>query len=937
MIAARAGTRPVAAPQSYRCRITIQGSSAAGGVSNPGLSCRIAATGSSAARARHSCRIAVTGQSAAGWRPKVLIAAAGFSAASPVTADWNGFTGVRRIDIPADHVRGGADIPDYMLLVDETHARLRSSGNGGIVQSASGWDIRFELGDGTKLDHELAEYDPVAGRALAWVRVPLLSAATGATLYLWYGKSGLSQSEANPAGAWRNYAVVWNARTGADRTGLGRTLTPANVAAGALIGDAGDYNGASSVAQSALGLPWLNGLPSLTVEAWWQADAVGHSRGILAVGGGANPDQAILIRYATSGQGGAANTIVAALNTPAGAVRVEAPAGSQSTDPQYGALRWASGQAGSFFLNAGLVTPINTPVARTGALDIGTDTVLQLGSGLSAGSWWDGRIDEVRIRGGVLSEGVLQTQAHNYRYPSTFYGIGEEDAFTTVSKSVVAMPIVGQVTAGQSVDLDILPRCVNPGPGALSIQGYTSPTRGLVTTVGGKARYTPGGTAAGEGSFTFTVKNNARSDTAMARVLVAAGGSIAGYDPALPFGGVGVGVQCLWGQPGNHRTKNWTVVSVRVERTGRINRISWYNKYDTPTRTGYQLGDGGELSWVVRRVTTAPGVLPIQLSPILASTIKVPAPAEPASWDAAYTAAGGTGSRGRFSEFPTLIFDPIDVVAGEMLAFVHTNTRRSSGEISINCAYSTKRNTNQWSPWEYGKHMRVFDFDSLSSYRQPYWPVLTYGYMDGFVAGNPSMGYSSSELDTTLETITIGRGTSVRQVIPMPAWANGKRIRRVLSMFTRYDDTTSADIVCQIRRAGSSPGGGSDNGTLLAAQTIDASTVRFMQNIKGGSSSEPNDPLANLAWDFSGVADNPAIQGGATYYFEFLTSAAAGTTRYKTDRMQRYLENAPNTPQGLRSPDSFLAGMRGQRKTGSSWASLNTAGTHDVPMFAEFA
>ena len=435
MIAARAGTRPVAAPQSYRCRITIQGSSAAGGVSNPGLSCRIAATGSSAARARHSCRIAVTGQSAAGWRPKVLIAAAGFSAASPVTADWNGFTGVRRIDIPADHVRGGADIPDYMLLVDETHARLRSSGNGGIVQSASGWDIRFELGDGTKLDHELAEYDPVAGRALAWVRVPLLSAATGATLYLWYGKSGLSVTEGNPAGAWRNYAVVWNARTGADRTGLGRTLTPANVTAGALIGDAGDYNGTNANAQSPAGLPWLNGLPSLTIEAWWKADAIGHSDGIFSVGGGADTTQAAIIRYADTGNaGGAANTIVALVHTTAGDARVEAPANSQSTDIQYGALRWASGQAGSFFLNTELVTPSNVPMARTGTTDIGTDTALQLGSGLAADSWWAGLIDEVRIRGGVLSEGVLQTQAHNYRYPATFYGIGEEDAFTTVNK-----------------------------------------------------------------------------------------------------------------------------------------------------------------------------------------------------------------------------------------------------------------------------------------------------------------------------------------------------------------------------------------------------------------------------------------------------------------------------------------------------------------------
>ena len=180
MIAARAGARPVRAPQTYRCRITAQGSSGAGGVSGPGLSCRITAAGTSAARARLSARITVEGSSAARWEPKVLISVRGISAASPVTSDWNGFAALRRIDIPADHVRGGADIPDYMLLVDETSSRLRSSGNGGIVQFTDGRDIRFELGNGAKLDHELAEYDPVAGRVLAWVRVPLLSATTGA-------------------------------------------------------------------------------------------------------------------------------------------------------------------------------------------------------------------------------------------------------------------------------------------------------------------------------------------------------------------------------------------------------------------------------------------------------------------------------------------------------------------------------------------------------------------------------------------------------------------------------------------------------------------------------------------------------------------------------------------------------------------------------------
>ena len=82
---------------------------------------------------------------AGGWRPKVLITAQGSLGGSPVGATWNGFAAVRRIDIPADHVRGGSDIPDYMLLVDKTSLRLRSTGNGGIVQTTDGKDVRFTL------------------------------------------------------------------------------------------------------------------------------------------------------------------------------------------------------------------------------------------------------------------------------------------------------------------------------------------------------------------------------------------------------------------------------------------------------------------------------------------------------------------------------------------------------------------------------------------------------------------------------------------------------------------------------------------------------------------------------------------------------------------------------------------------------------------------
>ena len=130
-----------------------------------------------------------------------------------------------------------------MFLVRETGDWLRSVGNGGRLESAQGFDLRFELTDGTKLDHEIERYDPVAGALIAWVRLPTWRFTARLDLQLYYGKPSLAASEANPAGVWRGYLAVWDARTGVDRTGNGRALTPSGINAGSLIGDCGSFNG----------------------------------------------------------------------------------------------------------------------------------------------------------------------------------------------------------------------------------------------------------------------------------------------------------------------------------------------------------------------------------------------------------------------------------------------------------------------------------------------------------------------------------------------------------------------------------------------------------------------------------------------------------------------------------------------------------------------
>ncbi len=152
------------------------------------------------------------------------------------------------------------------------------------MQHGQGFDLRFELESGTKLDHEIERHDLVAGTLLAWVRLPSLDLAGQLRLFVYYGKSGLAAAEANPAGVWQGYLAVDHTRSGVDRTGQGRTLTPSAIGAGELIGGAGAFNG-SAIASRA-DATFLGGRTALTVQAMVSADAsmVGNSHGILAQG-----------------------------------------------------------------------------------------------------------------------------------------------------------------------------------------------------------------------------------------------------------------------------------------------------------------------------------------------------------------------------------------------------------------------------------------------------------------------------------------------------------------------------------------------------------------------------------------------------------------------------------------------------------------------------
>ena len=71
---------------------------------------------------------------------------------------------------------------------------LRTTGNGGKITNANGYDIIFRAYDSATcggpasctLDHEIESYDGVTGTFIAWVRIPELSQDNDTALEMHY-------------------------------------------------------------------------------------------------------------------------------------------------------------------------------------------------------------------------------------------------------------------------------------------------------------------------------------------------------------------------------------------------------------------------------------------------------------------------------------------------------------------------------------------------------------------------------------------------------------------------------------------------------------------------------------------------------------------------------------------------------------------------------
>ena len=147
--------------------------------------------------------------------------------------------------VNASQVEGTSDLTNFPVLISFTLNDLRTTGNGGGVENANGYDIAFTSDNGsTILSHQLESYNATTGAIEFWVRFPTLSASVNTEFYIHFGNSGITTDQSS-TNVWdSNYKMVLHLNNDyLDASGNGTDgINSGTVSTTGQIGNAVDFN-----------------------------------------------------------------------------------------------------------------------------------------------------------------------------------------------------------------------------------------------------------------------------------------------------------------------------------------------------------------------------------------------------------------------------------------------------------------------------------------------------------------------------------------------------------------------------------------------------------------------------------------------------------------------------------------------------------------------
>lgn len=414
------------------------------------------------------------------------------------------WTGSRTVTF--DHTKVPSDQTNFIAVVTGTYTFLKSTGNGGEVQSASGFDIVFaaDAAGVTILNFERVLWDPTTGAVEFWVKVPSLFSAIDTVIYILSGNAAIVSDQANPGATWSGYSLVYHLPDGSslsagDSTSNANngTITNATAISGEVDGAANFPNSVDSQidAGSGASLDNLVQSPPISFSFWLNLNSVR-----------ALNDRNTILGKLTSGTDGVGWLISngesndATINfyvfNNAGPFLVSF---WNTNNPitlhvwTHIAIVYIGGQAiGDVQIYVNGVSQSLFFVTSGGVNLSDAALPLQIGGNTNtpgAASRLDGSLDEIHITPQNLSNDWFTTEFNNQSSPSTFYAIGSGPVGPSISCPVtntgtVSVPFTATIGAsGGTVPytFSIVGGSLPPG---LSLDASTGVISGTPTTPG---------------------------------------------------------------------------------------------------------------------------------------------------------------------------------------------------------------------------------------------------------------------------------------------------------------------------------------------------------------------------------------------------------------------------------------------------------------------
>jgi biopolymer transport protein ExbB len=332
------------------------------------------------------------------------------------------------IAVTIDHTRvPNTDQTNFPVQIAGTIATLKTTGNGGHVTSASGYDIAWFSDSGltTPLKFERTLYTASTGAHCFYVKVPTLSHTADTVIYLGYGDAGVTTDQADPTNVWdANFKAVYHFGDGSavtltDSTSNGNTLTnngstaTTDSADGALA--AATNKGADATTAPVTAMP-------LTIEATFNPSDTTSTGSIISIDLSTQASGVYELTKRPS------STMRLSVGTGAAAINLDSSTSAYAASAwNYCAGAFASTTSRTIYPNA------QTPTSSATSQSVATPDRFGVGERFANGSRSNylntGSIGEVRISNSARAADWIATTYNNLivHYSGTaFYAVGAE-------------------------------------------------------------------------------------------------------------------------------------------------------------------------------------------------------------------------------------------------------------------------------------------------------------------------------------------------------------------------------------------------------------------------------------------------------------------------------------------------------------------------------